>query len=158
SGKLRSLLWHRTLVGFAVNPKWPFGDLHDRYSCPQITGGLRRGGNDQNGQCVWLAAAVNQSRPLTDVVADFYGAEYERVIRAAVIDIMARYPGQTALTFLYYKPRRMLDSTLKSLSPWPQTPGIVAALAPAQGALLIAILVIASLRNTDAKIAGGRTI
>jgi hypothetical protein len=32
NGTLRAVIWHRAFISFNLNPDWPFGNLHDRYS------------------------------------------------------------------------------------------------------------------------------
>jgi hypothetical protein len=137
SGKLRSVLWHRAFVSFRANPYWPFPGLHDRYKCPQLPRGLGGPGPDSDGHCAWFAAAENQSKPIAEIMAGLYGAEYERVMRDAFFDVVIHYPFETLVTFLYYKPRALVHWTLKALAPWAGAPTPVVVLAAVEMLLLI---------------------
>ena len=160
SGRLHSVVWHRVFISLSVNPNWPFPGLHDRYQCPLIPGGLRfvERGRDFNGHCVWLAAPMNQSRPIGEINAGLYGADYERVLRDAFFDVAIHHPFETLATFLYYKPRLIVDQTVKALTPWSGVPRRVAALATAQMLLLIGFLAMAPPPGSDMKRRAGKAI
>jgi hypothetical protein len=140
-GALRTLVWHRIFVGYQVNPDWPFPGLRDKYKCPAMPAGLGAQA-DQDGHCVWFSDPANQSRPTAEVAAGIYGAEYEAVMRRAFFDVAREYPGETLVTFLYYKPRMMAEQTRRSLMLWPAVPRRVMSLAVLELVLLAGFLAI----------------
>jgi hypothetical protein len=158
SGRLHSVVWHRALVSLSINPDWPFPGLQDRYECPLIKAGLGHPGADSIGHCVWFAASMNQSRPIGEVAADLYGADYERAARNAFFDISTHYPFETLKTFLYYKPSWMFYEIRIALAWWPQAPHDVVALAVVQMLLLAVFLAMVPAPDRGTKPRAGKMI
>lgn len=158
SGRLHSVVWHRAVVSLSINPGWPFPGLQDRYECPLIKGGLGNPGADSIGHCVWFAAPMNQSRPIGEIVAGLYDADYERAARNAFFDISTRYPFETLATFLYYKPSWMFYETRIALAPWPEAPRGVVALAVVQMLMLAVFLAMAPSPDRDTQPRAGKMI
>jgi hypothetical protein len=158
SGRLETVVWHRAFIGFSSNPNWPFPGLHERYKCPLFPKGLWNDGGDTNGQCVWFAAPINQSRSAEEINADVYGADYDRAMRDAFFYVVFHYPFETLATFLYYKPYGMIYQTLRALTPWPEAPWPATALAAVQMLLLIGFLAIVPLSDGRAKPHAGAVI
>jgi hypothetical protein len=92
--------WHRAIVGFGVNPAWPFGDLSERVNCgPDIPNGMPRGNSDQIGHCFYYDA-VKKGAPQSQ----FYSADYERIMRRAFFRVVHDYPKEVLQTYMIYKP------------------------------------------------------
>jgi hypothetical protein len=92
--------WHRAIVGFGVNPAWPFGNLSERVNCrPDIANGMPRGVSDHIGHCFYIAA-VKEGAPQSQT----YSADYERILRRAFFRVLHDYPKEALETYVIYKP------------------------------------------------------
>ena len=118
TGRTNGLLWHRVLVSLGANPDWPFGNLRDVYaSCKSYDPAYYAGSQslvpeirDWNGQCIWVAYALERGLTPTEMIEGIYGGRYEAVMKGAFFDIARNYPMEVFETFLYYKPLRILRS------------------------------------------------
>src|SRR6516164_4186089 len=111
-GRVGTVFWHRAVISFAVNPAWPFGNLHEKYDCKagDIPEGLVAGAVDRNGHCIWWDYLVTHHVPIQFAIPELYGRRYEAVMRAAFFNIVRRYPHDVLVTFLYYKPEWFVQS------------------------------------------------
>jgi hypothetical protein len=102
--------WHHVIIGFGTNPAWPFGNLADQYrNCyPERPGfTLVPGMTDDTGGCVWAAYATRHG---ISWGPGLYTREFDVGIREAVLKIFWQYPYDSLVTFVYYKPLRILHT------------------------------------------------
>ena len=124
SGRFLGVVWHRVFISFGVNPAWPFGNIHETFTCgPGIPRGVGPGVYDQAGHCVWLGYGQNPNRPPSDVGHELYDANYDKALRSAVFYVLRTYPWQSAKTFFVYKVKIFSQSMLQiikltSMAPW----------------------------------------
>jgi hypothetical protein len=102
--------WHHVIIGFGVNPNWPFGNLADQYrgcypESPEQS--LVPGMSDDNGGCAWAAYATQHGMKWDE---ELYDKNFDIGIREAVLKIIWSYPLQSLVTFVYYKPLRILHT------------------------------------------------
>jgi hypothetical protein len=143
TGRLYGLFWHRAFIGFASNPAWPFPGLRQKYDCTKwFPEGLDAKGNDGNGQCVWLAYRNNPARPLNDVANELYDGAYEAAMRSSFVHVVRTYPREAFDTFVYYKPKALVQVTIDTLQPdWSVAGRPIALLALLQMALCVAFII-----------------
>src|SRR5262249_2362207 len=129
-----------------LHPAWPFGNLREVYDCTkEIPQGLNSANADRNGHCVWWVHVVKQGWPFSEGLKHTYDAEYERVLRQAVFNVIWSYPRQAFELYFYYKPltlARTLVSGLK-FDFKASTPAVVVMLL-GQAALLAAFVICAA--------------
>jgi hypothetical protein len=111
-GRVTTVFWHRVVISLGLNPAWPFGNLREVYHCENGGNpeGLVPGAGDRNGGCIWWHWVGTHDIPTGAAVGGIYGRQYESVMRAAFFDIMHLYPREVLATFLYYKPKWLLQS------------------------------------------------
>ena len=112
-GRFNSVFWHRAVVSLGANPAWPFEHLNTAIDCHRdIPDGLVRGIVDRNGHCIWVDYAIKHNLPNDVVASQIYGGFYESVMRDTLFRIAGEYPGEVLATFLYYKPKMLLNDLL----------------------------------------------
>lgn len=103
TGRAVGNFWHRSFVGLAFHPNWPFGNLREVYKCPLIGGLSREGSADSNAFCVWEADPRNAGVPASDLRYSYFSGDYEKVIRAAYFYVVTHYPKQTFELYAFVK-------------------------------------------------------
>jgi hypothetical protein len=111
-GRVTTVFWHRVVISLGINPAWPFGNLREVYHCENggIPDGLVPGAGDRNGGCIWWHWVGTHDIPTGAAISGIYGRQYESVMRATFFDIARLYPREVVATFLYYKPKWLLQS------------------------------------------------
>jgi hypothetical protein len=111
-GRATTVFWHRVVISLGINPAWPFGNLREIYHCENggIPEGLVPGAADRNGGCIWWHWVGTHDLPSEVGISGIYGGQYESVMRATFFDIAQLYPREVLATFLYYKPKWLLQS------------------------------------------------
>ena len=115
TGRAQSIVWHRVLISFGVHPAWPFAGLREMFPCREIPEGLVSSISDRNGHCVWWAFAHDHALSDAQVIQGLYDGEYETAMRSAVMKIIREHPKQSAETFLYFKPRKIINTLFDML-------------------------------------------
>jgi hypothetical protein len=145
TGRTFGNVWHRAFVSLSLSPEWPFGNLRQVYDCTRyIPEGLNRQQPDRNGHCVWWVYPPNKTRPVNEVMAGVYSAEYEKAMRQAFLYVVTHYPRQTFDLYVYDKSHLINDvlaQPWRSLDfrPAPATRTLLAIVA-AQGILFVAFI------------------
>jgi hypothetical protein len=112
-GRFNSVFWHRAVISLGANPAWPFEHLNSEIDCHRdIPEGLVRGIVDRNGHCIWLDYAIKHDLSGAVVASQIYGGLYESVMRHTLLRIAGEYPREVLATFLYYKPKMLLNDLL----------------------------------------------
>lgn len=111
-GRITTVFWHRVVMSLGINPAWPFGNLREVYHCENggLSEGLIPGAVDHNGGCIWWDWVGTHHIPSGVAMGGIYGRQYEAVMRATFFDIARLYPREVLATFLYYKPKWLLQS------------------------------------------------
>jgi hypothetical protein len=162
TGRALGNVWHRTFVSFSLDPAWPYGNLREVYDCTRyIPEGLSRGSMDRNGHCIWWAYPPNQRRPMSDVLAGVYGAEYEAVMRRAYFYVVTHYPRQTFELYFNVKSERIgkvLSAAWRSLFELADAPVTKALFAIVAAQSLLFITFIAAMALADRSIVDRRML
>jgi hypothetical protein len=141
TGLTFGVFWHRAFISFGAHPAWPFAGLRERYPCaPEIPEGLVPSIVDRNGACVWWLYRDNRARPVVDVVEELYGRDYESALRSAYLGIIRSYPWQALQTYLYFKPKMMLEEIRGMLDSKWSTLSSIGLLAILQFMVLVAFI------------------
>jgi hypothetical protein len=112
-GRFNSVFWHRAVISLGANPAWPFMNLNSAIDCHRdIPDGLVRGIVDRNGHCIWVDYAIKHNLPDDVVASQIYGGFYGSVMRDTLFRIAGEYPREVLATFLYYKPKMLLNDLL----------------------------------------------
>jgi hypothetical protein len=145
TGRNGDMIWGRIVVSLGVKPKWPFGTLAAEYKgCfpeePDRT--LEPDMNDFNLHCIWSDYAERHNMSRSEKAWHLYDGTFNKALRSALFKIVRRYPLDTLMTFIYYKPL-LLGHTLLSLFTFTEpVPGWVALLISAQFLVLFAFALI----------------
>jgi hypothetical protein len=117
AGKAFGIIWHRAVVGYGVNPGWPFPGVRQTYRCARaIPEGIVPGIIDRDGHCIWFAYGPNHDRSIAQLNREIYGRRYEAVMRDAFFHIMRLDPHDALETFFYYKPQAIVRAALGAFS------------------------------------------
>ena len=101
AGLTSEAFWHRTFSALGAHPEWPFGNLSATFVCrPEVPQGLLPDVRDTNGYCAYMSAVKKGAEP-----GPLYGAQYEKLLRRAFLQVVKEYPRQVLETYLIYKPR-----------------------------------------------------
>ena len=111
TGRFMPVVWHRAFISLGVHPNWPFTGLRDKYNCPEISEGIVPSIIDRNAHCAWLVYAGKLGMSAEVAGPKLYDSDYDRGLRAVFFDTLRSYPRQVFETFLYYKPKRILEQT-----------------------------------------------
>jgi hypothetical protein len=111
-GRVTTVFWHRVVVSLGINPAWPFGNLREVYHCENggLPDGLVPGAGDGNAGCIWWDWVGTHDIPIGAAIGGIYGRQYESVMRETFFDIARLYPREVLATFLYSKPKWLLQS------------------------------------------------
>src|SRR5262249_24056621 len=111
TGRFNTIIWTRALQGLGLNPSLPSDELNKMYPCEKyVPDGIPPGIGDQGSGCIWFAYIIEHNIA-EDVFWDkTFNAEFEAVMRGAFFKIAAKYPWLTLETFVYYKPKQIIDS------------------------------------------------
>ena len=122
TGRFNTIIWTRALQGLGLNPSLPIDELNKMYHCEKyVPGGIPAGINgepgigDQGAGCIWLAYVIEHNIPEDALWDKTFNAEYEAVMRSAFFAIATKFPWLTLETFVYYKPKQIIDSIKASL-------------------------------------------
>lgn len=121
AGRNGDTVWARIFVSMGVSPHWPFGTLADEYrGCwpGAPTRSLEPGLGDFNWACAWSHYTERHHISPHQMAEELFDRNFNAVLRADFFRIARRYPKETLLTFVYYKPL-LLCKTLLSLFDFP---------------------------------------
>jgi hypothetical protein len=104
-GRVTANFWHRLIISLGMHPQWPFGDFASRYPlCAHSDGAsLGPGVSDQTGNCIWLQHVRTTGMQEAQDFLGLYGADHERLSRAAFFQVVRDHPDKVLATFAYYK-------------------------------------------------------
>ncbi len=117
TGRLMPVVWHRAFISLGVHPNWPFTGLREKYNCPEISEGIVPSIIDRNAHCAWFVYAGKLGLSSEVAGPKLYDSDYDRGLRAVFFDTLRSYPRQAFETFVYYKPKRILEQTALMTSP-----------------------------------------
>ncbi len=111
-GRFGTVIWQRVTESIgAMNPKWPFPGVNALFQCHDyLPNGLLRGGDDNNGICIWFDYVAKHHIPFDTISDKTFGTLYETALREGFFKIAAHYPGEVLKTFFYYKPLNITPS------------------------------------------------
>jgi hypothetical protein len=115
-GRFGTVIWQRVTESIGTHNDWPFPGVNEMFDCEKyVPGGLRGGFDDNNGACIWFDYITKHNIPIESIGDKTFGGLYEAALRQAFFRITARYPREVLETFVYYKPRMILQSISNSL-------------------------------------------
>jgi hypothetical protein len=116
TGRFHTIIWTRMTQGLGINPSLPIADLNKMYPCQKyVPEGIPPGIGDTGSGCIWLAYVIEHDIPEDSLWDKTFGGEFEAVLRSAFFRIALKYPWETLQTFVYYKPRAIIDAIKTSL-------------------------------------------
>jgi hypothetical protein len=115
-GRFGPSIWERVTIGLGTNPAWPFAGVADMFDCKEfIPQGLQPGPRDANGHCIWFDYVLKHHIPIEKAVEKLLDSSYETAMREAFFKIAAHNPADVLITFVYYKPLRIVTSIARSM-------------------------------------------
>jgi hypothetical protein len=115
-GRFGPAIWERVTLGLGANPAWPFAGVSDMFDCKAfIPQGLQPGMLDTNGHCIWFDYVLKHHIPIEKAPEKVLDSSYETAMREAFFKIAARDPADVLMTFIYYKPLRIVTSIARSM-------------------------------------------
>ena len=116
TGRFQTIIWTRVLQGLGMNPGLPIDELNKMYPCEKyVPGGIPASIGDTGSGCIWFAYVIEHNIPIESLWNKSFGGEFEAAMRSAVFKIVLKYPWETLQTFVYYKPKAIVDSIKNSL-------------------------------------------
>jgi hypothetical protein len=140
TGRFHTIIWTRVTQSLGMNPRLPIADLNKMYPCQKyVPEGIPPGIGDQGSGCIWLAYVIEHDIPAASLWDKTFNGEFEAVLRNAFFRIAFKYPWETLETFVYYKPKAIIDSIKTSLQfNLPDTPLSIVLLLASLGIALVA--------------------
>lgn len=116
SGRFHTIVWTRINQSLGMNPNLPIAGLNKMFPCQKyVPEGIPAGIGDQGSGCIWFAHVIEKNVPFESLWNKSFGGEFEAVMRSAFFRIVSEYPRETLETFVYYKPKAVVDSIKHSL-------------------------------------------
>jgi hypothetical protein len=116
TGRFHTIIWTRMTQSLGMNPSLPIAELNKMYPCQKYSPeGIPPGIQDQGGGCIWFAYVIEHDIPEASLWDKTFDGEFEAVLRNAFFRIAFKYPWETLQTFVYYKPKAIIDSIKTSL-------------------------------------------
>ena len=103
---------HRSVISLGANPYWPFPGIRQMYPCQEaIPAGIVPGIVDQNGACIWASYELAHGKSLDAFYTpnNLYDDEYEVIVLGAFFHIVRKDPVDVLVTYLFYKPKLIVD-------------------------------------------------
>ncbi len=121
TGRFNTNVWHRLFVGMTFTRNWPYGDdIPKMFPCTAFSpSGLTMGG-DAAAWCAYLASRPDlpaDSRHFDEtVLAHFYDADYDHVLRDAFFKVVASHPKEFIIYMVVWKTGRWALTLLDGLT------------------------------------------
>ncbi len=115
-GRFHTIVWTRINQSLGLNPNLPIAGLNKMFPCQKyVPEGIPAAIGDQGTGCIWYAYVIEHNIPFAVLWNKSFGGEFEAVMRRAFFRIVSEYPWETLQTFVYYKPKAVVDSITYSL-------------------------------------------
>lgn len=139
--------WTRAFASFGANPAWPFPGVKKAFPCNEVLpGGMKSGILDIDAGCAYVAWGTERGLTLSEFYtpSDVLDNRYDTVMRDGWFRVVRMDPVDALVTYVYYKPRLILD-TMPSPFELSATQPVVIAGVCAEGLLVVFFGLLAAL-------------